>query len=189
MPGASGALPLPLLQQDCNFLQAEIEWAKRHWRQHSRQSWEESSQYRLEMELAQRQLKRATEIQKSAMAEEGSACSFTFIRAELLRKTADFHEMPVLQRLRREYSEWLVELVVSIEDAVSSRLVGKVLAVSHRWEQPGSPDPYGEQLRVIQRELRKNPNIELVWIDVRVLDSNPLELGALIRRDRRRRYC
>ena len=39
----------------------------------------------------------------------------------------------------------------------------QVLFVSHRWEDQGSPDGTGAQLRALQAHLRANPAIEFVW--------------------------
>jgi hypothetical protein len=105
----------------------------------------------------------------------GHGCSFTFILAYKLRKllhdrSRPFHRLPVLQYLRQQHPDWLVEAVLDVDDIDSKRLIGRVLAISHRWEEKHEPDPNGHQLEAVIRALNEPDfkEIELVWIGARV---------------------
>ena len=75
-------------------------------------------------------------------------------RAELFTQLPRFQEVP---------SGWLVEVHITLHQTLTRENVGQMLAISHRWENPETPDAYGAQLRGIQQYLRRNPKVKYLW--------------------------
>ena len=99
-----------------------------------------------------------------AEAVEGS-CTFYFVPVARVRASVTRGEktLPHFQQLREEGA--LVERKLTRSECYRGVHVGKVLAVSHRWEQPGAPDTEGVQLKAILAHLDAAGTIELVWFE------------------------
>jgi hypothetical protein len=75
-------------------------------------------------------------------------------------------KLPSVHWVEREHPEWLAEETLSVDDACSLAQVGRLLAVSHRWEGGDEPDPHGVQLTAIMEYLeRHGEGIERLWVD------------------------
>ena len=72
-----------------------------------------------------------------------------------------------LQRMQEmRDSKLLVKVLIDLNDAFQGKgLIESVLFVSHRWEDPATPDETGAQLAAIQEHLRAHPEIQYVWFD------------------------
>ena len=72
--------------------------------------------------------------------------------------------------MRARYPDWIIKKQLSFElvcrDAEYSL---EYLAVSHRWELPGDPDPDGTQLAALRRFLLAAPRIKWVFYDLMTL--------------------
>ena len=60
--------------------------------------------------------------------------------------------------------------------------------MSHRWDEPSSPDPSGVQLGAIRAHLRAHPQIKRVWLDYCCMpqghartESEQLAFGLMLR--------
>jgi hypothetical protein len=99
----------------------------------------------------------------AAAEEERGECTFTFLRASaVLALEEGTSRLPRFQDLGEDQ---LLERTISLDDIRSGTSHQSVLVVSHRWETPRQPDPYGKQLAVLREYLRSHPKIELVWFD------------------------
>ena len=101
-------------------------------------------------------------------------CSFYFLRAEAVRRCNDA-QLPSLNELRRSgrASEWVVVKSLSLREACCGAYSRHMLAVSHRWEEPHTPDGQGVQFAALRAHLQAHPEIELVWYDVSSPPPNP----------------
>ena len=109
-------------------------------------------------------LAEASAVQVAAKA--GSSCPFYFLDADAIRDSEE--QMPLLlsmQVIQRRHPSWLVVEAVSLTDACRRARAKDVVAVSHRWDEQGTPDPSGVQLGAIRDYLRANPHIKRVWLD------------------------
>ena len=99
-----------------------------------------------------------------AETDEGS-CTFYFVPVARVRASVSRGEkaLPQFQVLREEGA--LVERKLTRSECYRGVHVGKVLAVSHRWEQPGAPDTEGVQLKAILAHLDAVGTLELVWFE------------------------
>ena len=83
-------------------------------------------------------------------------------RAAVLDLTAT--QLQRMQEMRD--SKLLVKVLIDLNDAFQGKgLIESVLFVSHRWEDPATPDETGAQLAAIQEHLRAHPEIQYVWFD------------------------
>ena len=103
-------------------------------------------------------------------------CKFYFSRAAQILSIPNTGTIPKFQDLPLA---WRQQKLVSIKELLNGAYADH-LAVSHRWEQPDSPDSEGEQLRAVQEHLRKNDQIEWVWIDVNIRSSNSAPLASAL---------
>ena len=91
-------------------------------------------------------------------------CTFYFLKADYIRSHIG-HTLPRFQELQKREGV-LKEKEISHEDAYFQRsLIGKFLAISHRWLEKEQPDKSGEQLRKLKEHLKSHPEIEWVWYD------------------------
>jgi len=95
---------------------------------------------------------------------EGRRCSFWFVSADRLRTFAG-KTPPSLQGLRQEHPTWLEQRTVSFAQGCEGEYVGKVLVVSHRWEDSSAPDAGGVQFAAIKQQLLADTSIQWVWYD------------------------
>ena len=96
--------------------------------------------------------------------DEGARAVFWFIKAEAIRTCTDV-VLPRHQDLRRQKPGWFVEMEVSLEGTCAHEYVGRILCVSHRWEEQGDPDTEGKQFAAIRSYLVERPKFEYVWYD------------------------
>ncbi len=69
-----------------------------------------------------------------------------------------------MQELRD--SQQLVKLGIDLNEAFHAKgLIQNVLVVSHRWEDPATPDETGAQLAALQAHMKAHPEIQYVWFD------------------------
>ena len=107
-------------------------------------------------------------------------CEFNFVLAEKLRGATkeDFPALLPLQQMRTTPT-WLVKKAIDFDGVCSGSYVDAHLAVSHRWELPGDPDPEGTQLASLKAFLNANPQIQFVFYDFPCLpqgkDKTPAE--------------
>mmetsp|Transcript_20026 Transcript_20026/g.40664 ORF Transcript_20026/g.40664 Transcript_20026/m.40664 type:complete len:517 (-) Transcript_20026:44-1594(-) len=87
---------------------------------------------------------------------------FWFLRASDIMRSSEA-QLPQMQELRGR--GWLVKQDMNFSDACRGVYRGETLVVSHRWEQPDSPDPSGAQVTEIRAYLRAHPGIKFVWYD------------------------
>ena len=96
---------------------------------------------------------------------------FCFLDAEVLRNVnvmADYPDgLPRMQELqkRRDATPWLVWHSLTMRDACAGRYREQYCAVSHRWEQPGQPDPDRVQYEAIRSHVVDNHAIRYVWFE------------------------
>ena len=107
--------------------------------------------------------KRKAEAEAKAAAEAAFAMAPTFYFVAVAVVLAATTVLPRMQVLREQGA--LTKLAIKIGDAIHGIGVGCILFVSHRWEDPSSPDVAGKQLAAIQEYLRANPHITHVWYD------------------------
>jgi len=83
-------------------------------------------------------------------------------RATVLDLTAT--QLQRMQEMRD--SKLLVKVLIDLNDAFQGKgLIESVLFVSHRWEDPATPDETGAQLAAIKAHLLAHPEIQFVWFD------------------------
>jgi hypothetical protein len=83
-------------------------------------------------------------------------------RAAVLDLTAT--QLQRMQEMRD--SKLLVKVLIDLNDAFRGKgLIESVLFVSHRWEDPATPDETGAQLAAIKAHLLAHPEIQFVWFD------------------------
>jgi hypothetical protein len=83
-------------------------------------------------------------------------------RAAVLDLTAT--QLQRMQEMRD--SKLLVKVLIDLNDAFQGKgLIESVLFVSHRWEDPATPDETGAQLAAIKAHLLAHPEIQFVWFD------------------------
>ncbi|KOO30894.1 trafficking protein particle complex 8 [Chrysochromulina tobinii] len=83
-------------------------------------------------------------------------------RAAVLDLTAK--QLQRMQEMRD--SKLLVKVLIDLNDAFQGKgLIKNVLFVSHRWEDPATPDETGAQLAAIKAHLQAHPEIQYVWFD------------------------
>ena len=72
-----------------------------------------------------------------------------------------------LQRMQEmRDSNLLKKVLIDMNDAFQGKgLIQNVLFVSHRWENPATPDETGAQLAAIKAHLEAHPEIQYVWFD------------------------
>jgi hypothetical protein len=72
-----------------------------------------------------------------------------------------------LQRMQEmRDSKLLVKVLIDLKDAFQGKgLIKNVLFVSHRWEDPATPDGTGAQLAAIKAHLLAHLEIQYVWFD------------------------
>jgi vacuolar protein 8 len=87
-----------------------------------------------------------------------------FIKADKLRDCDD-QKLPRFQDLQRQRPDWFEEKEITSEGACAHEYADKVLAVSHRWEQPDEPDTQGKQFAAMRAYVRGKPDIKHVWVD------------------------
>ena len=100
-------------------------------------------------------------------AEEGRTCTFVFVDAARLRESTEV-DLPLLlqlQELEERHPDWIVRVTISFATVCTSNLSSEYLAVSHRWDNPGHPDPNGVQLRELRKFLEDHKHIKFVWYD------------------------
>jgi hypothetical protein len=100
---------------------------------------------------------------EKAAATEGKECSFWFVNAESLRRTAK-PRLPMMQTLRTQEPHRLVQKTIGFVEGISGAYKN-ILVVSHRWETPTNPDPTGAQALAVQAYLKEHPEIDAVWFD------------------------
>jgi len=71
--------------------------------------------------------------------------------------------LPRMQSLRKAGA--LTKLAIKLSDAICGIGTGEVLFISHRWENPSSPDTAGKQFEAIREHLHSHPEIKYVWYD------------------------
>ena len=101
---------------------------------------------------------------------QGAQCTFVFLDAEVIRsgryEAAGYATLPRLQELEAKHPEWMQKQLLQRHLAYGRHAYREeILAVSHRWEQPDTPDPSGVQLQAIREHLQVCPSIKLVWYD------------------------
>jgi len=94
----------------------------------------------------------------------GERCSFWFVRADQLRDLTGTTPLR-LQELRRDHPDWLAQRTLSFDEGCTGAYVQDTLVVSHRWEEPGKPDPLGVQFATIKAYLSEHDEIKWVWFD------------------------
>ena len=94
-------------------------------------------------------------------------CEFNLVHAHLLRdaSAAVFPKMLPLQEMRVKHPDWLVKKTLDFHGVCSRAYADEYLAVSHRWELPGDPDPERVQLDSLQTYLKTKPRIKYVFYD------------------------
>jgi hypothetical protein len=96
-------------------------------------------------------------------ATEGKECSFWFVHADSLRRTAK-PSLPMMQTLRTQEPHRLVQKTIGFIEGIKGAYKN-ILVVSHRWETPTDPDPDGVQALAVQDYLKAHPEIDAVWFD------------------------
>lgn len=102
---------------------------------------------------------------KAKRQEEIEAADFYFIRSahivslyergqQTLPRFQDLIPQGVLERCR-----------IDIPSAIRGHYRKNYLCVSHRWTQRSEPDADGKQMSKLVEFLRRNPQIEMVWVD------------------------
>ena len=101
------------------------------------------------------------------------SCTFYVLKAEWLRNF-EGRTLPFFSEIRTKQPDALVEVTISWGDVVKGKYAWKILAVSHRWMKPDSPDPDGAQLKFIQEHLAssKAQEVEYVWIDAQCMPQD-----------------
>ena len=108
-------------------------------------------------------------------------CDFYFILAEPLRRSTKttLPRMLSLQEMRKRHPDWVVKKEIRLDAACRAEYATDYLAVSHRWEERGEPDPSGEQLDALRRTLGGAPQVQWVFYDLMCLpqgaDKTPEE--------------
>ena len=83
-------------------------------------------------------------------------------RAAVLDLTAT--QLQRMQEMRD--SKLLVKVLIDLNDAFQGKgLIESVLFVSHRWEDPATPDETGAQLAALKAHLLAHPEIQYIWFD------------------------
>lgn len=91
-----------------------------------------------------------------------TSCEFYFVHAHKILNCSD-HALARFQKLL-EAGDWLVKIRITLAGACRG-IYDNILAVSHRWESPESPDVNGVQLATIKAYLQEHRHIEFVWFD------------------------
>ena len=97
---------------------------------------------------------------EAASTREDTTAYFFMSRKIFLAMTGP---MPVFQDLARESK--LEAHEIDLKMAVSRKYMSKYCVSSHRWKKFFHPDADGEQMRSLQEEALKNPDLEWFWID------------------------
>jgi hypothetical protein len=94
---------------------------------------------------------------------DNDAPFFYFVPAEAVCECKT-KELSRMQDLRN--ANILQKFKVPLNDAYQGKgVINHVLCVSHRWEDPATPDETGAQLSAMQAHLRAHPEIQYVWFD------------------------
>ena len=106
------------------------------------------------------------------------ACTFNLLLASELCKegsprlcTTRYQDIP---------TKLFVKMNLTMAGVLEGSYARKYLVVSHRWCEPGQPDPEGIQELAIKQALRENPEIKYVWHDVsraHMLFSHPRDVS------------
>uniref|UniRef100_A0A7S1ABL7 COR domain-containing protein n=1 Tax=Noctiluca scintillans TaxID=2966 RepID=A0A7S1ABL7_NOCSC len=117
--------------------------------------------------LSKHELDELNMLQKKLVDWYTSSCTFSFIRAQELREssTATFPRLLTLQQMKIKFPGWLKEENIQMDKACRGGYKERILAVSHRWEDPDDCDPKGVQLDALREFLRNNLYITLVFFD------------------------
>lgn len=116
-----------------------------------------------------RYLEQLKEAEKEAVLErqrqeKQGLCAFWFVRASYILDADG--PLPTFKELQRSAPEALESVEIKRDDAFGGQFAsGRLLVVSHRWEDAKTPDKEGQQMAQIQEHLRKNRGVELVWYD------------------------
>ena len=89
--------------------------------------------------------------------------TFYFLpRAAVLSATAK-----QLERMKQMRDSKLLEkMAVDLNEAFQGKgLIENVLFVSHRWEDPATPDETGAQLAALKAHLLAHPEVQYIWFD------------------------
>ena len=89
--------------------------------------------------------------------------TFYFLpRAAVLDATAK--QLKRMQEMRD--SKLLEKMAVDLNEAFQGKgLIENVLFVSHRWEDPATPDETGAQLAALKAHLLAHPEVQYIWFD------------------------
>jgi ribosomal protein L13E len=104
---------------------------------------------------------------QASLAEEGAwnplKPGFYFLTRAAVLDISTKH----LQRMQEmRDSKLLVKVLIDLKDAFQGKgLIKNVLFVSHRWEDPATPDGTGAQLAAIKAHLLAHLEIQYVWFD------------------------
>ena len=98
-------------------------------------------------------------------AAEGTACPFWFVKRKAVLAATKKRPLGTLQQLRRTQPDALVRKTLTREASYAASIAGEIAAVSHRWEDPKTPDTKGVQLEEMQNFLIEHPEIQLLWYD------------------------
>ena len=63
-----------------------------------------------------------------------------------------------------ERSSILSKRIIRRKEATLGEYAGRVLAISHRWERPDSPDPKRDQLDKLVKYLRSPHGMSIRWV-------------------------
>ena len=95
-------------------------------------------------------------------AASGNACRFYMLKADLLREGHFDHFPKHRDVVNGGFGKYMT---ITASEAVRGLYRGNILAVSHRWETKGDPDPTGEQFVALCDHVKLHTSIKFVWID------------------------
>jgi hypothetical protein len=102
----------------------------------------------------------AKELGVSSIALNWEDTFYFATREMILQSAAD--TMPKHQDCRES---WLLKKKITMQEACQLLFKEEYVAVSHRWEEKGKPDPSGQQFEKVREYLVAHPKIKYIWFD------------------------
>jgi sugar lactone lactonase YvrE len=98
-----------------------------------------------------------------AESQTQSKTTFFFVKRDDFLEFKREEGMPVFQELAKR--DKLVAHSIMLEEAAKNKYRNRFAVVSHRWKDKHHPDADGEQMSVVQQQVKKQADIEWIWID------------------------
>ena len=105
--------------------------------------------------------------------DETAACTFWALDADFIRNF-EGTKLPFFQQIQHAHPKALQKVTITWGEVVQGTHIQKILSLSHRWMEPGDPDPDGVQLKALKEFLSSadGKGFPLVWIDAQCMPQD-----------------